>query len=177
MPLFDDDDVSLEVVTDFGGGRSLKIVLKDEARSIPTVRRLYNLYRQTDSVQRRITALQTEQERATPEQFAKLDKQIAEFQEKPDNFSLAVKLLHSVGSGWDYYPSREAEERGEPFEYSEENIMRLKPMLLMKVLENVNRALGLVEDIEESKKSEGSLPKPSTQTATEVGSSQTGSYS
>jgi hypothetical protein len=174
MPLYDDDEVASEVVTDFGNGRSLKIVLKDEAGGVQLARRLANLYKQTASVGRGIEALEAQQAKADPKKFAELQAKIDEWRALPDEFKIAVDFLLAVGSGWDYYPNRQAEERCEPYEFNEANILRIKPMVLVKVVQNIQRAIGLSEETEEAKKSAASLSEPLSLAAKEVGSSQSG---
>jgi hypothetical protein len=168
MPLNDDDEVVSEVVTEFGNGRSLTIKLKPDAAGIPTARRLTNLYRQTASVGRGIEALEAQQAKADPKKFADLQAKINEWRALPDEFKIAVDFLLAVGDGWDYYPNRQAEERGEPYEFSEANVLRMKPLTLVKVVQNIQKAIGLVEAEEDVKKSDGNSPEQSPQTGSTV---------
>jgi hypothetical protein len=173
MPLYDDDELVSEVVTDFGNGRSLKIVLKDDAAGIPVARRLTNLYKQTASIGRGIEALEGQQAKADPKKFIELQKKIEEWRALPDEFKVAVDFLLAVGRGWDYYPNREAEERKEPYEFNEENVLRIKPLILVKVVQNIQRAIGLVEEEEDAKKPDVNSQEPSLQMV-DTASSPTG---
>lgn len=153
MPIYQDDNSKI-CVTDFGNGRMLEIRLKDSFGSVESARHFIALSKKANAAERSIAKLEAKQNEGVPlEEFNKLQAQIEEWRVVPDNLTILVDFIYAAGTGWDNYPNREAEQRGEELPFTKENIGNIHIKRLNKIAGNLLAMMGLTEEDEDPKAS------------------------
>lgn len=168
MPLYQDEEKS-KVFTDFGDGSSLTIYLKEEARGSGALDDIVERHEELSLIQARIEGLKkiVEDSETSAERMKEAHDELKALRPKAQNVNEMVKLIRSVGDGWDNYASREAHQRGEaPVPFTEPNIKRIHPTRLIKIVANIALFMNMDDEsgnspsatsLEPSRKAESAL--------------------
>jgi hypothetical protein len=128
------------ITTEFAGGRSLTIFLKDDVEVVGTARTLYDAYLENEPIEKRIAALEAKiADLDTPlDKVKAYQSEIKELRKMIDNFDRMAELVLAVGKGWDHYESEEAKAGGaEPLPFEDKYVRQIIPTRLIKIFNNL----------------------------------------
>lgn len=165
MALYEENDETLTV--DCGGGRSITLLLTGDSLNVSALRLLWHKQKQASRDEKRIAQFEKELEREglTDDEYNSLTERIRALEEKPDNLSMLIDQVYCYikSPGWtDYYPSKQAEERGELAPFSKESIGKMGAKALVVITRALTKHYGLdalAEDAEPGE-AEGTSPAP-----------------